>query len=262
MLAPFGERMPFVMIGYGKLGGLELGHGSDLDMVFVHDMPSSASPFLQRFVRRLMHLLNIRTHLGPLYDVDMRLRPSGSSAPLSTTLEGFERYQREDAWVWEHQALVRARVVAGDPALAARFEAVRAAILCQPRDRDVLKQEVTTMRARLSAHHASDVDLKQGSGGIVDIEFMVQYLVLAWAYVHPQLAVYSDNIRILEAVGDTELLPADDCRRLIDAYQGLRSEWHRRTLDIPDEAREARVLARYRDEVRAYWQRVFGSDDV
>lgn len=262
-VAPLEGRIPFLIVGYGKLGGIELGHGSDLDLVFLHDLPPSAGRFLQRFTQRLLHLLNIRTVSGPLYEIDARLRPGGNKAPMVASVDRFRRYQQEEAWVWEHQALVRSRVVAGDAALARRFDKDRLAILCQTRDRETLKAEVVSMRERMHTQGSSRAaEIKLGRGGIVDIEFMVQYLVLAWAHVHPQLAVYPDNTRILEAVADTGILPADECRRLTDAYHGLRSESHRRELDIPDQERQAKVLAQYRDVVRASWQLVFGSDDV
>ena len=258
------RNKPFIMVGYGKLGGLELGHGSDLDLVFLHDLAADGNRFLHRLVRRLMHLLSTRTHLGPLYEVDMRLRPGGNSMPLTSTLEGFRRYQYQEAWVWEHQALVRSRVVAGDPELADRFQALRREVLCQPRDSDKLRGEVVAMRNRMLTHAGKrpdgGADLKRASGGIVDIEFMVQYLVLAWAHSHPQLSVFTDNTRILEAVAEARLLPADECQQLTDAYHALRSEGHRAALDIPDEARQAEVLAQHRDRVRASWDRVLGEN--
>ena len=260
VLRNLGDRRPFVVVGYGKLGGLELGHGSDLDIVFLHDLPTAAGPFLHRLVRRLMHLLSIRTHLGPLYEVDMRLRPGGKSTPLTGTLEGFRRYQQRDAWVWEHQALVRARVVAGDALLAERFAALRRDILCQERNPATLAAEILKMRERMhTQHRAAAEDLKRSSGGMVDIEFIVQYLVLAWAHRFPALAEHSDNTRILDAVSAAGVLPPETCRRLTDAYHGLRSEWHRAALDIPDPDRQVEVLAQHRDTVRSVWQHVFGA---
>jgi len=159
--------------------------------------------------------------------------------------------------VWEQQALVRARPVAGDSALAERFVALRRTILCQPRERAALAGEVLKMRRRLAEHHRADEDLKQGSGGIVDIEFMVQYLVLAHANEHPALVEYTDNVRILDAVERLELLPADLAARLREAYLGLRSEWHRAVLDIPDRDRAVEVLSEYRSDVREAWERLF-----
>ncbi|HEY5679334.1 MAG TPA: bifunctional [glutamate--ammonia ligase]-adenylyl-L-tyrosine phosphorylase/[glutamate--ammonia-ligase] adenylyltransferase [Pseudomonadales bacterium] len=256
----FAEPRPFIIVGYGKLGGIELGPGSDLDLVFIHDLPVGASQFLHRMVRRLLHILTVPTYSGTLYEIDMRLRPSGSSGTMVSSLEAFAEYQRSQAWMWEHQALVRARAVAGDPALAQRFEAVRRELLCEPRDRGPLREEVLKMRARMAEHHGDAEDLKRGSGGIVDIEFMVQYLVLAWAHEHPALAEFSDNVRILETAERLDLLPANMARNLREAYVGLRSEWHRSVLDLPDSERAARTLMAHRSDVRDAWREVFGID--
>ncbi|HEX7034226.1 MAG TPA: bifunctional [glutamate--ammonia ligase]-adenylyl-L-tyrosine phosphorylase/[glutamate--ammonia-ligase] adenylyltransferase [Pseudomonadales bacterium] len=256
----YASPRPFVIVGYGKLGGIELGPGSDLDLVFIHDLPAGAEQFLHRLVRRLLHVLTVPSYLGPLYEVDMRLRPSGRAGTMVSSLESFREYQQNEAWVWEHQALVRARAVAGDPELGARFEAVRREILCQPRERAALAGEVLAMRRRMAEHHGGDEDLKQGAGGIVDIEFMVQYLVLAHAHEHPDLAVYSDNIRILETAERLELLPAPMAASLREAYLALRAERHRSVLDLPDTERAAEVLASHRDRVRGAWAWIFGTD--
>ena len=194
----YADVRPFIIVGYGKLGGIELGHGSDLDLVFIHDLPIAAAQFLHRLVRRLLHILTVPTYLGTLYEIDMRLRPSGNAGTMVSSLDAFAEYQRSQAWVWEHQALVRARVVVGDAVLAAGFARVRQELLCQVRDRDALKGEVLKMRERMAEHHdqseGASHDLKRSTGGIVDIEFMVQYLVLAWAHEYPALAEYTDNI--------------------------------------------------------------------
>ncbi|MFU8815402.1 MAG: bifunctional [glutamate--ammonia ligase]-adenylyl-L-tyrosine phosphorylase/[glutamate--ammonia-ligase] adenylyltransferase [Pseudomonadales bacterium] len=260
----YASPRPFIIVGYGKLGGIELGPGSDLDLVFVHDLPVAASQFLHRLVRRLLHVITVPTYLGTLYEVDMRLRPSGRAGTMVSSLESFRDYQLTEAWVWEHQALVRARGVAGDPQLLARFDAVRREVLCQPRERDGLKREVLKMRQRMAEHHDDDAHLKRGSGGIVDIEFMVQYLVLAHAHELPELAVYTDNMRILETAERLALLPPAVARGLREAYLALRSEWHRSVLDLPDTDRAAEVLARHRDSVRGAWDMIFdvNSTDV
>jgi len=247
----------FIIVGYGKLGGLELGPGSDLDLVFLHDLPGSPGPFLHRLARRLLHLLTTPTYNGTLYEIDTRLRPSGNAGTMVSSLTAFREYQLKGAWVWEQQALVRARVVAGDKALAERFTRLRQEILCQPRNRDETRQEVQKMRLRIRDSHADEEDLKRGSGGIVDIEFIVQYLVLANAHQHPALAEYTDNVRILESAEALGLMPAQMATRLREAYIGLRSEWHRSVLDIPDRERAAHVLAEYRQDVREAWQLVF-----
>ena len=230
----FHQPRPFIVVGYGKLGGIELGPGSDLDLVFLHDLPTSASLFLHRLVRKLLHVLTVPTYLGPLYKVDMRLRPSGNSGTLVSSLSAFRKYQEKQAWVWEHQALVRARVVAGDAQLARAFASLRHEILCQPRSRDELRAEVRSMRRRMAQHHGQELDLKRGAGGIVDIEFIVQYLVLAWADEHPSLATHSDNVRILEVAGSVGALSEQDAARLTSAYLALRGEWHRSVLDSTD----------------------------
>jgi len=252
------SERPFVIVGYGKLGGIELGPGSDLDLVFIHDLPAEAGQFLHRLVRRLLHTITVPTYLGALYEVDMRLRPSGRSGTMVSSLESFRDYQLNEAWVWEHQALVRARGVAGDEGLLERFEAVRREVLCLPRDASELAAEVLKMRRRMAAHHGDEEGVKRGTGGIVDIEFMVQYLVLAHAHRHPDLAAYSDNMRILETAERLALLPAAVAGNLREAYLALRAEWHRSVLDLPDSDRAAEVLANHRDRVRDAWREVFG----
>jgi [glutamine synthetase] adenylyltransferase / [glutamine synthetase]-adenylyl-L-tyrosine phosphorylase len=250
---------PFIIVGYGKLGGIELGPGSDLDLVFIHDLPEGAGQFLHRLVRRLLHVITVPSYLGSLYEVDMRLRPSGKSGTMVSSLAAFRDYQLSEAWVWEHQALVRARGVAGDRVLLGRFEQVRREVLCRPRHADELRAEVLKMRRRMS-EHLGDEDLKQASGGIVDIEFMVQYLVLAHAHQHPDLAVYTDNMRILETAERLGLLSGQVAGDLREAYLALRSEWHRSVLDLPDSERAAEVLSRHRNRVRGAWAALFGDD--
>jgi glutamate-ammonia-ligase adenylyltransferase len=250
----------FIIVGYGKLGGLELGPGSDLDLVFLHDLPGTPGPFLHRLARRLLHVLTAPTYHGTLYEIDTRLRPSGNAGTMVSALPSFLEYQLKEAWVWEHQALVRARVVAGDADLAQRFASLRREVLCQPRNLESLRSDVMSMRQRISEQHRGDGDLKRGSGGIVDIEFIVQYLVLAFAHQHPSLTEFTDNVRILDAVEQLELLPTRMAASLREAYIGLRSEWHRSVLDIPDRERAAEVLAKYRADVRQAWQLTFEPD--
>jgi glutamate-ammonia-ligase adenylyltransferase len=256
-----GERLAFVIVGYGKLGGLELSPASDLDLVFVHALPEQAAQFLHRFVRRLLHMLTVPTYFGPLYEVDMRLRPSGNAGTMVSSIDAFERYQGRGAWLWEHQALVRARFVAGDPALGARFEEVRRAVLCSPRDPEEVRGAVLAMRERMARHDAVPHDealtiagLKRGSGGIVDIEFMVQYLVLAWAHQNPSLADWPDNVRILESAGRTGVLEPRAAKVLTDAYLAFRARMHRNVLGLAVPEQEEAGLEEQRERVRGIWR--------
>ncbi|MFN3580747.1 MAG: bifunctional [glutamate--ammonia ligase]-adenylyl-L-tyrosine phosphorylase/[glutamate--ammonia-ligase] adenylyltransferase [Pseudomonas sp.] len=255
---PNGSRceLDFVIVGYGKVGGIELGHGSDLDLVFIHDAdpqaetdgdrPIDGSRFYTRLGQRIIHMLNAQTTSGALYEVDMRLRPSGDSGLLVSSLESFARYQREEAWTWEHQALVRARVLAGCKRLSHRFHDLRAEILGRPRDEAELRQEVAGMRQKMRDNLGSKAtkagsdatafeaaalfDLKQDAGGIVDIEFMVQYAVLAWSCRYPELLRYTDNIRILDGLREAGLVPAEDVTCLQEAYKAYRAAAHRLAL--------------------------------
>ncbi len=237
----------FAIYGFGKLGGLELGYGSDLDLVFVYDAKEQGVTdgdraidnvvFYTRLGQRIIHILETRMALGQLYEVDMRLRPSGASGMLVITARGFGKYQREEAWTWEHQALVRARLVAGDPAVAEQVDAIRAEVLARSRDEATLAGDVQAMRRRMREHllpKATQGDrefhLKQGVGGIVDIEFMVQFAVLAWSARHPDLVVWSDNVRILDALGTTGLFDRTECDALTEAYLAFRSASHQLAL--------------------------------
>jgi len=238
----------FIAVGYGKLGGLELGYGSDLDLVFIHDAAPDGetdgqksidnATFFARLGQKMIAFLTAATSAGLLYEVDMRLRPSGNSGLLVSSLRAFINYQDEKAWTWEHQALVRARVVAGDARLAAAFDAERHAVLARSRDIAVLRQEVREMRDKMRAHLSSEAPgkgghgfaLKHDRGGIVDIEFMVQYAVLAWAHESPELTRYPDNIRILEGLANRGLLPSDAATGLRDAYLQYRARGHRLAL--------------------------------
>ena len=261
----------FIIVAYGKLGGIELGYGSDLDLVFLHDGVGTAQRsvgpkrvdngvFFARLGQRIIHMLNTHTPSGVLYEVDMRLRPSGDSGLLVSSLEAFADYQRNAAWTWEHQALVRARVVAGDPALAARFAAVRNEVLGRGRGADELRVAVRDMRERmrveLAVRAADQFDLKQGRGGIADIEFMVQYGVLAWSAQHPQLLVYTDNVRLLEGFTRAGLMAATDSRLLADAYRAYRARLHRLALQEESAVTDARQFQEYRDGVAEVWTRL------
>ncbi len=239
-----GDQKGFAVIAYGKAGGLELGYGSDLDLVFLHnsqsnvqtngERPIETGHFYLKLAQRILHLFSTRTVSGELYEVDMRLRPSGSSGLMVSEINRFDEYQRVEAWTWEHQALVRARMVFGDNALATKFNDTRDQVLCQHRDNAELKQTVHEMRLKMRQHllkaNSEFFDLKQGVGGITDIEFIVQYMVLAHAEQYHELTTWSDNVRILAQLAELELLPMQQAQLLTQAYCFLRDESHRLTL--------------------------------
>ncbi len=263
----------FAVIGFGKLGGIELGYGSDLDVVFLHgssdpnattDGPREAANdvFYARLGQRIIHMLTTRTPSGILYEVDMRLRPNGKAGLLVSSLQAFERYEREDAWTWEHQALVRARAISGDPEVIRAFNAIRHEVLCMPRDPDRLRSEVIEMRAKMAGSldrsDASVFDIKHGPGGLVDIEFLVQFGVLRWAHDHPGLTEWTDNARLLERLGEYGLLDPTLAEQLFSAYRVYRAIAHRKSLQeekpfVPqDEMQEERAM------VRDIWHQVLG----
>lgn len=263
----------FAVIGYGKLGGVELGYTSDLDLVFVHnadpglatdgDKPIDNVVFYTRLGQRIVHILNAQTPSGQLYEVDMRLRPSGKSGLLVSTLQAFGKYQRNDAWTWEHQALARARGVAGCSETLAAFETIRHDILCQSRDKDKLRQEVVEMREKMRANlgtaesrREETFHIKHDAGGIVDMEFMVQYLMLAWCEEHPELTRWSDNIRQMEELGRAGVLPVEDAEKLRGAYIALRSSIHRRALQNLNSQVAGDAFADERRYIRSVWQKI------
>ncbi|WP_066961186.1 bifunctional [glutamate--ammonia ligase]-adenylyl-L-tyrosine phosphorylase/[glutamate--ammonia-ligase] adenylyltransferase [Microbulbifer sp. Q7] len=266
------DDMRFAIIAYGKLGGLELGHGSDLDIVFVHDAePQQYTDgersidnlsFYTRLAQRLIHILQTRTLSGPLYEVDTRLRPSGNSGLLVTSLAAFEKYQRESAWTWEHQALVRTRPVAGSARLGEAFEALRLTLLCEPRDEPKLRGEVVEMRDKMRAHldksGSQQFDLKHGPGGIIDIEFIVQFTALAWAHKAPAIVRYTDNIRILQSLTEAGLLPETKAADLTGAYKAYRSEGHRLALQQLPALVPVDWFPAERENVEQVWKRLLG----
>jgi glutamate-ammonia-ligase adenylyltransferase len=261
----------FAVIGYGKLGSHELGYGSDLDMIFLYEgcdegmtrgtRPLPNEAFFARLGQRLIHILTTRTPGGILYEVDMRLRPSGKSGPLVTSLAAFGDYQRDHAWTWEHQALVRARPVAGSPELARQFAAVREEILCRPRDPDKLKAEVREMRGKMAAekvrHDDTQADVKHDPGGIVDIEFMVQYWVLRWAHEHPGLTRHTENIQLLEALKAEGLLEPARAELLTQAYRRYLSVEHRLKLMERGSLANPAELGDWPEKVRRIWDETF-----
>ena len=268
------EYPQFAIVGYGKLGGLEMGYGSDLDVVFLHNVnehadtdgekPLSGFQFCARLAQKIMTLLSTQTLDGRVYEVDTRLRPSGASGLLVSSLQAFELYQQKSAWLWEHQALARARSVAGDSDVRAAFEKIRMNILTQPRDPEIVRTEVSNMRKKMRDHLGSSktlqesgfFHLKQDAGGIVDIEFMAQYGVLAWSNAEPALARYSDNVRILDALATTGRLSRADANALTDAYLRERFESHRLALAHQSLQVLAADWLDIRTTVRALWQQL------
>ena len=262
----------FAVVAYGKLGGWELGYGSDLDLVFLHDSRSAEQQtngprvldnieFFTRLAQRVINILSIPTTSGVLYQVDTRLRPSGASGLIVSSLDGFAQYQREQAWTWEHQALLRARPVAGDATVAQAFDALRREVLARPRDPGKLREEIASMRARMreeQKHKGVDFDLKLDPGGLTDMEFLVQYWVLAHAHDLPQLLDWPDNIRNLEGLVATGVIPAGTGERLADTYRDFRRRVHRLTL----EGKPARIPAAEaepaRGWVRKLWEETLG----
>ena len=259
----------FGIVGYGKLGGLELSYGSDLDIVFLHDSkggeqftngekPLDNTMFFSRLVRRLVHFLTTQTGSGELYEIDTRLRPDGRSGLLVSNTEAFERYQEENAWTWEHQALLRARAVAGSQKIADEFERVRKDTLTSRVDRDKLRNDVIKMRLRmrkeLDRSSETTFDLKHGSGGIGDIEFLVQYLVLREANTDPDVIIFSDNIRQLDALVAGGILKKAIGGRLQDVYRSYRLHLHRLVLDGQEALCDADRFRPERDFVATVWQ--------
>ncbi|EIC22479.1 bifunctional [glutamate--ammonia ligase]-adenylyl-L-tyrosine phosphorylase/[glutamate--ammonia-ligase] adenylyltransferase [Thiorhodovibrio frisius] len=263
------QQNGFLVLGYGKLGGIELGYHSDLDLVFLYDgegateategeRPVTAAQFYIRLGQRLIHIMTTPTYSGVLYEIDMRLRPDGQKGMIARSLDAFANYQREEAWTWEHQALVRARPVAGDPQLAERFAEVRREILRLKRNPDKVRAEVREMRAKMRANldksNAQQFDLKQGRGGIADIEFMVQYAVLRWAAQYPELTDWTDNIRLLETLKRLNLLPGDAAEVLTEAYKSLRAAYHRNALrDAPGRVANDQLITE-RGRVEQLWR--------
>ncbi|WP_404399834.1 bifunctional [glutamate--ammonia ligase]-adenylyl-L-tyrosine phosphorylase/[glutamate--ammonia-ligase] adenylyltransferase [Idiomarina seosinensis] len=263
------DNSGFAVLAYGKLGGLELGYGSDLDLVFLTDAdysgktdgdkPIGVQQFYLRLAQRVLHLFTTRTVAGVLYEVDLRLRPSGQSGLLVSRVESFIRYLREDAWTWELQALVRARCVYGNAQLCAQLEDIRQAMLCRQRDKEQLREDVLTMRKKMREHLASEgegFDLKQDPGGIADIEFITQYLVLAHSHQHETLCQYSDNIRILTVAEQLQLMSEVDTQNLINAYQILRCESHSLALQGQNKLVQ-HDLDNERQAVIDCWKRLF-----
>ncbi len=265
----------FAVVAYGKLGGIELGYGSDLDLVFLHAgrrgqtlggrQSVDEGEFFARLGQRVVHILTAHTGAGVLYEADMRLRPSGSSGLLVSHIDAFEEYQLEKAWTWEHQAIIRARAIAGDPSLMDRFRQIRGRVLRLPREAEKLRHEVADMRERIRRERlkpsADTFDLKQDHGGIVDIEFLVQFLVLLHARSHAELLRWTDNVRLLEELTHTGVLSDTDAYLLRETYLACRQQVHR--LDLQE--KPARVprqhMAAPCGRVWRLWRRHLGDPE-
>jgi glutamate-ammonia-ligase adenylyltransferase len=259
-------------IAYGKFGGIEMGYSSDLDLVFVHDCdapdhetrggPRSAAGgvFMTRWAQRIIHWLATLTPAGRAYEVDLELRPSGRSGLAVVSVPGFTEYQQRQAWTWEHQALTRARYVAGSAEIGQRFEAIRRQVLCLPRDAEPLRREIADMRAKMRAQlerrEEGRWDVKQGEGGLIDIEFITQYLLLREAQRAPALVAYPDNWRQLEALTAAGVIDSAARDTLIQAYRQLRAWSHARGLQQEDALAPAAAFAEEREAVCRLWRAI------
>jgi len=264
------------VVAYGKAGGIELSYGSDLDVVFLHNSHGEQQftdgnksldnqVFFARFAQRIIHIITANTPAGTLYEVDSRLRPDGESGMLVSSFDAFETYQQQKAWTWEHQALVRARVIAGHPDSIARFEQIRRDILSLPRDPKQLKAEVSEMREKMRANldksepaqpPFSDTgifDLKQGRGGIADIEFIIQYVVLRWAADHPNLLETTGMLPLLQLFAQNGLLEEEACTQLSEAFRIYRTETHRLALQNQPASANNPKFAEQRQQVMHWW---------
>ncbi len=261
-------RRGFCVIGYGKLGGLELGYGSDLDLVFLHaadagetrggERPIDNAHFFARLGQRVVHMLTAHTAAGTLYEADMRLRPSGSSGLLVSHVNGFKAYQLSEAWTWEHQALIRARPITGDSVLKRAFGAIRKEVLCQPRPADALKAAVSEMREKMRANRLAgrpgQFDIKEDVGAMVDVEFLVQYLVLQHAAAHPGLTRWTDNVRLLQALTEAGILDGVSAYRLRHAYLIYRAVAHRLNLQERSTLIDGRRFRHLKALVHRLWR--------
>jgi glutamate-ammonia-ligase adenylyltransferase len=262
------DNKGFAAVGYGKSGGIELSYSSDLDLLFIHNScPEEvttgnrqilASVFYMKMAQRIMHICNTRMGSGQLYEIDMRLRPSGNSGLLVVHIDAFEKYQQQEAWTWEHQALVRARVIYGNSQLTHKFNLIRTSILTQERDPDKLKQEVLEMRNKMRSHLDKSVDhhidIKQGIGGLVDIEFLAQYLVLKNGSYHPEIALYSDNIRIFMSLAAAGVITENQGSILTQGYCQLRDQGHRAILQGKKVMLDEEAFEQYSKNIQAVWK--------
>lgn len=265
-----GSDKGFAVLAYGKMGGLEFGYGSDLDLVFVHNQDSNShttgeksigiTQFYIRLAQRIMHLFSTQTQAGILYELDLRLRPSGNSGLLVAPVQGFIDYQENTAWTWEHQALVRCRAVVGDEDFCQTLQKIRQDILQKSRDKKALLEDVVKMREKMYSHlNQGDekcFDLKQDRGGITDIEFITQYLVLLHSHEHVELTQYSDNIRILGEAAKVSVISNEEAEQLIEAYKLMRNQTHKLALAQKKVISDIAPFEQSRNHVIRIWQRI------
>jgi len=260
------ETPQFGIIGYGKLGGKELGYGSDLDIVFVYEDEDERAPEVYAaFVRKLINWLSTKTGEGDLFEIDTALRPNGSSGLLVTTFRAYDDYQQRrgsnTAWTWEHQAMTRSRFVLGLESLRPRFDAVRQAVITAPRDEEALRREIVSMREKVRSAHPvkpDRFDLKHSPGGMVDAEFAVQFLVLLQSARHPELIPNVGNIALLQRAEAAGLLPAGVGHAAATAYRELRRRQHHARLNEEPTHVPADEVAAEREAIVALWWHVFG----
>jgi glutamate-ammonia-ligase adenylyltransferase len=251
------------VVGYGKLGGKELGYGSDLDIVFLYDESMAGeAERLARVAQRVNNWMTTLTPAGVLYEIDLRLRPVGIKGLMVSSLAAFRQYEMKRAWTWEHQALTRARACAGDPALAARFEAVRDEILREPRERTALYAEIIAMRRKMRGEQKAQArDLKHVAGGVIDLEFCVQALVLAHGPGHPGLRENKGNHTLLNRAGELGLIDAGIAAAAADAYLAMRRRLHQAALNDEETVMVAPGddLASERAAVERLWEALLGA---
>jgi glutamate-ammonia-ligase adenylyltransferase len=266
-------KQGFAVIAYGKLGGLELGYGSDLDLVFLHSgteekttggqQPIDSAQFFNRLGQRVIHILTSHTRAGRLYEIDMRLRPSGGSGVLVSHVKAYSDYQQNAAWTWEHQALIKARPILGDFLLTEHFESIRKEVLARPRIKSKLMEEVLSMRERMRKEllkpETGIFDLKQDRGGMVDIEFLVQYLVLLKSHEYPALLQWTDNVRLLQTLIRTRIMDEYTAHVLKHAYLIYRAAAHQLSLQEKPAKVPEEKFNRLRQRVERIWQLFFAT---
>jgi len=256
----------FAIIGYGKIGGYELGYSSDLDLVFIfHDDLEKDTHFFTRLSHRIMFILGTRTYSGLLYECDMRLRPNGNSGRIASTLKSYKKYQLEKAWLWEHQALCRARIVAGDFSLIEHFSNIRQEILCQSRQQHNLQKQIIEMRKKMYNSQAKkqsvNFNIKQDNGGIIDIEFIVQYLILLHANHYPNIIEFSDNIRMINSLLKENLISSEIADTLTQIYQKYRDYIHQQALQEQPGISSDKSFSNEQSIIKSYWKKIIEANN-